>query len=239
MSVLTWVLIVSFVSFLAGPAGRSEDDLFQMLAFYLMIGYLLLGQFSWDMTLAERFLGITEIPFLTKTPEGKRRSYAANLAVRLFQVNFAIVMLATCFHKMGIGDWWSGVAFWYPLHPPFETKPADIHNAARHMGSLLFFYSLTQYMFVAWQLTFPLWAWKQTGFFRALLVGGGILGFVGAVWMYQMPATGAFYLVGCLAFVTAEEWQRIGAGLHKIWQKDRVAESARTPSSGNRTPVAV
>lgn len=240
MAVLTWVLIVSFVSFLAGPVGRSEDDLFQMLALYLMLGYVLLGQFSWDLSPLQRVLGVTAIPFLGKAKgeQTPQRSYAANLALRLFQVNFAIVMIASCFHKMGIGDWWSGVAFWYPLHPPFETTRADIHNASRNVMSLLFVYSLVQYLFVAWQLTFPLWAWRQNRFFRVLLVGGGILGFVGCTWIYQMPATGAFYLVGCLAFVTAEEWRSFGALLGKVWQKESAGVAARA-SSPSRTPVAV
>jgi hypothetical protein len=242
MAVLTWVLIVSFVSFLAGPVGRSEDDLFQMLAFYLMVGYVLLGQFTWKLTPLQRILGVTAIPFLGRAPaqedQSKRPSHAANLALRLFQVNFAMVMVASCFHKMGIGDWWSGVGFWYPLHPPFESKPADIHNAARHAMSLLFVHSLAQYLFVAWQLTFPIWAWRRSTFFRSLLVGGGVIGFLGCIWIYQMPAIGAFYLVGCLAFISSEEWHGVAVKVSKFWQKQGAREMAKA-SSSSRTPVAV
>ena len=235
-ALLTFVLIASFVSFLDGPVGGSEDGLFVMLAFYLMVGYLLLGQFSQDLTPVERIIGGTVGPFFGKanTEDGKSSampSYAANLALRLFQVNFAIVVLTTCMHKLQIGDWWSGVAFWYPLHPPFTTTPANIHKAAEHAMSLLFIYSLTQYLFLAWQLSFPLWAWRQGRFARVLLIGGGLVGFIGALWIYKMPAYGAFYLVGCLAFLTAQEWRKLAAWPGKIWQKDSAAEQdAPAPS---------
>ena len=60
-------------------------------------------------------------------PCGSRRqsspSIAANLTVRLVQVHFAIVLVVSGLHKLQFGDWWSGVAWWYPLNPPFEPRP--------------------------------------------------------------------------------------------------------------------
>jgi hypothetical protein len=145
--------------------------------------------------------------------------------------------VASCLHKLQLSDWWSGVAFWYPLHPPFETKHAEYHKAAEHIMSLLFFYSLVEYLFLAWQLTFPLWAWRRGRFFRLLLVGGGVIGFLGCVWIYQMPAVGAFYLVGSLAFLTADEWHRLAAPLAKVWQSDSSIKTAKPSQS--RAPVVV
>jgi hypothetical protein len=251
-SVLTYVMIASFVHFLDAPLGMgrsSEESLLVILAFCLMIGYVLLGQFGRDLTLRQRILGTWDsaLPFIARLgwteDNGARRSrggvpasYAANLVLRLFQVNFALMLVVSFFHKLQIGDWWSGVAFWYPLHPPFETKPADIHAAAPYAMSLLFIYSLAQYLCLAWQLTFPLWAWRRNRFCRTLLIGGGIIGFLGCMWIYQAPATAGFVLVGCLAFLTADEWRRFGAVLEKFWQKDNSIAHHRGEES--RTPVA-
>ena len=230
LSVLTWILVVSFVAFLALAVGQSEDGLLANLAFYLMIGYVLLGQFSRDPTPVQRLVGYSALPFAGKA---EQPSYAANLAVRLFQVNFALIVVVGCLHKLQSGDWWSGVALWYPLHNPFETTSAQIHAVAPQRMSLLFFYSLSQYIVLAWQLSFPAWAWRQALFSRILLVGGGMVSFLGCLWIYQIPVIGAFYLVGCLAFLPATAWRRLGTYLGQFSPKKAAAESAshRTPAS--------
>src|SRR4029077_4990805 len=52
-SILTWALIVSFV---ASPAMTFDADfLLVMLAFYLMIGHVLLGQWNGAPSMANRF----------------------------------------------------------------------------------------------------------------------------------------------------------------------------------------
>src|SRR5262249_52662353 len=54
-SVLTWLIVVSFA---ANPAtSYGGDALLNILAFYLMAGYLLLGQWGRDLSVAERILG--------------------------------------------------------------------------------------------------------------------------------------------------------------------------------------
>src|SRR5205807_9315609 len=111
-SVLTWLIVASF---LASPAASFEADyLLNILALYLMLGHLLLGQWSRRLSFPERLLG---------PRRGHMGSIAANLTLRLVQVHFAIVLLVSGLHKLQFGDWWSGVAWWYPLNPPFELTP--------------------------------------------------------------------------------------------------------------------
>jgi hypothetical protein len=203
-AVLSWVLILSF---LANPATRSEADyLLGILAFYLMIGYVLLGQWSGQLSLVERILGSWD-SFLLGARTAPQ-SYAANLAIRLLQVHFALIVFTSGMHKLQFGAWWSGVAFWYPLHPPYSTTEAELIALAGRRDSYLFLLSLAQYLVLAWQIGFPLFAWRG-GRWRWLLLAGAVVGWVGSFWLYQQPLVGPVYAIGCLSFLTAAEWQRL------------------------------
>jgi hypothetical protein len=207
--ILTWVLVVSF---LANPVTQGEaDPLLAVFAFYLMLGYVLLGQWDIGQSWYRRLIGPslvwplrglagTDSPFAESS-----RSYAANLAIRLLQVHFAIVVVASGLHKLQSGDWWAGVAFWYPLHPPFQTTPESIDAEAASAGSKLFMLSLAQYIYLGWELTFPFFAWRRR--WRPILLGGAVVGWIGAVAIYGAPLFGPVYLLGCLSYVTPTEWR--------------------------------
>ena len=205
-AVLTWVFVVSF---LASPAaGYDADYLLGLLAFYLMVGYLLLGQWSRPQTPLSRVLGWTA-PWITqlfggKTKEDEGPSYAANLALRLLQVHFAIVVVASALHKLQMGDWWRGMALWYPLHPPFEMTQEILQNEQASISSHLFLLSLAQYLVLAWQLAFPIFAWRKS--WRLVLLGGAAIGWLGSFFIFKLPLFGPIYLLGCLSYVTAAEW---------------------------------
>jgi hypothetical protein len=207
-AILTWVFVVSF---LASPAaGYEADSLLGLLAFYLMIGYLLLGLRSGPKTPANRFLGWTAPWFsnlLGKPTAEEQPSYAANLTLRLLQVHFAIVVVASALHKLQIGDWWRGMALWYPLHNPFEVTAESLTREQTHITSQLFLLSLAQYLVLAWQLTFPLFAWRKR--WRVVLLGGAVIGWLGSFFIFSLPLFGPIYLLGCLSYLTAAEWQWI------------------------------
>jgi hypothetical protein len=204
-SVLTWIMVISFVG---NPATQFDADfLLVILAFYLMIGYVLLGQWSGEKTLRNRLVcnrGTCLSPWNQANP---RPSYAANLAVRLLQVHFAIVVFTSCLHKLQFGDWWSGVALWYPLHNPFTMNAERLLAEAQHAESTLFFLSLAQYIMLAWQITFPFFAWRPR--WRWLLLSGGVVGWIGSIFIYGEPLFGPIYLIGCLSYLTADEWQSL------------------------------
>jgi len=212
-AVLTWVVVASFT---ANPAiGFDADALLQLFAFYLMIGYLLLGQRDPEQSLAARLLGPSSALFFG--PCGDRTaqpSAGANVALRLLQVHFAAVLVVSALAKMQSGDWWSGCAFWYPLNPPLQTTMEAARSHAAHATAYLFVLSLTQYLLWGWELTFPLFAWRPR--WRVLLLGGAAAWWL--VWAYVMglPLFGPAFFVAALCFLTPAEWRRVLARVPRI-----------------------
>jgi hypothetical protein len=197
-SVLTWVVVASF---LANPATSFDADyLLNVIAFYLMIGYLLLGQWSGHLSPRQRLFGAWR---------STRPSRAAGLTLRLLQVHFAIVMVVSGLHKLQFGDWWAGVAYWYPLNPPFEVTRESLRAQAPHAQDTLALLSLLQYVALAWQLTFPLFAWRQR--WKFVLLAGGVAGWLGSVVIYRQPLFGPILLLACLCYLRPEDWRRLGA----------------------------
>src|SRR5690606_26119983 len=124
-----------------------------------------------------------------------RPSYAANLAVRCIQVHFAIVIVVSALHKLQFGDWWTGFALWFAMHPPFETNPQQLLANAQEVQRSMLWVSLAAYLMLAWQLGFPLFAWKPS--FRWLLLGGAVVGWLGCIYIYRLPLFGPVWVVAC------------------------------------------
>jgi len=141
-------------------------------------------------------------------------SHAANLTVRLLQVHFAVVVVVSGLHKLQFADWWSGAAFWYPLNPPLELTPEKLHAQSGSAATLLFFLSLAQYATLAWQIGFPLFAWRQR--WRSILLGGALLGWAGSVFLFKQPVFGPVLVVGCLAYLSPAEWQRLNGSVRRV-----------------------
>jgi hypothetical protein len=218
-AVLTWVIVVSFQ---ANPALAYDADLLlAVLAFYLMVGYLFLGQWSGDLSLAKRLLG----PRGTSVFAALRRrdtqeaqpSHAANFALRLLQVHFALAVVASAFHKLQFGDWWSGVAYWYPLHPPFEMDAQKLQAAKASTAGTLFFLSLAQYVALAWLLAFPVFAFRRR--WRWLLLLGAVGAWLGIFYIYRLPIFGPLYVICCLSYLTPGEWRWLSGGLYSLVQR--------------------
>jgi hypothetical protein len=231
-AVLSWVIVASFI---ANPVtSYGPDHLLGIIAFYLMIGYVLLGQWSQAPALAVRLFGSWDSSIFGQwlsagRPETQAegpRSYAANLVLRLLQVHFAIIVLVSALHKLQFGDWWAGVAFWYPLHPPFETTPESVRAHAANATSYLFMLSLAQYALLAWQIGFPLFAWRKR--WRPVLLGGALIGWVGAVFLYKQPLLGPVFALGCLCYLTSAEWR---------WLTEQPARVIRLLRSARHAPV--
>lgn len=202
-AVATWLIVTSFA---ANPVTEYEGDaLLGILAFYLMLGYLLLGGWRPGQSVLGWLLDSRDTWLRAARPEGPRTSSGANLALRLIQVHFAMVLVTSGLHKLQFGDWWAGVALWYPLYPPLQTSLAEARRHAEHGRAYLFILSLLAYLTLAWQLTFPWFAWKQR--WRGLLLGGAMLGWLGLACIYGLPWLGPILVVGGLSYVTSEEWR--------------------------------
>jgi hypothetical protein len=214
-SVLTWVVIGSFS---ANPATSYPGDyMLLILAFYLMIGYLLLGQWSRRQSLLSRLLGTNEgsllAPWLSRRQSAARggreqqpeQSHAANFALRLLQVHCALAVVIGGLHKLQFGEWWSGAALWYPLNPTLEMTAEKLRAQAPEAQTRLVFLSIATYVVLFWQLTFPVFAWLRP--LRFVLLGGAALGWAGSEFLYHEPLFGPVLFLASLAYLTPAEWR--------------------------------
>lgn len=200
--VFTWVCVVSH---LANPALHYDADwLLAILAFYLMVAYLLLGQLSGGLTTVERIVGPGGAwlsPWRT-TPHAP--SFAARFVLRLMQVHFAIVVVTSALHKLQYADWWAGASFWYWMNPPESITALSIRDMRSSANASLVFISLATYVTLAWQFAFPAIAFaRQT---RWLLLSGAAVAWLANSWLFDWPFFGALFFVVCLTYLTPEEW---------------------------------
>jgi hypothetical protein len=221
-SILTWLIVASFT---ASPAlGSDADTLLLILALYLMVGYVLLDLTEREQSLAARVLGAPGTFLLGRRaltgdiPE--RNSIAANLALRLLQVHVAVVVLVSGLHKLQFGDWWAGVALWYPLHPVMEMTSGSAGSAAQ-VSSTLMLLGPISYAMLAWQIGFPVFAWRPR--WRPVLLGGALVGALGCAFLYRIPVFGPAFFVSCLSYVSAKEWRRLFALLGMVPGLQRTA----------------
>lgn len=219
-SVLTWVAIASFT---ANPALESDADVFfLLLALYLMVGHVLQGlrgEHSWLI----RILGPRPLGFFSRSP-GPRTSVAANVAIRMLQVNFAILLLISGLHKLQSGEWWAGVALWYQLYPALDTTFVEARAHAAGATSYLFGLSLAAYLMLGWQICFMLFAWRPGA--RWILWSGALIGSVSAAWLYGVPGLAPAFFLCCLSYLTEGEWQRGLAWLTRLVGLGKRAEYA-------------
>jgi hypothetical protein len=220
--VLSWVVVVSFT---ANPGFDDEvDPLLHLLALYLAVGYLLLGTRDPKLSWAQRLLGrwgTFGLPGLfPRREEEAPASIAANVAARLVQVHLAILLTTTALHKLQFGDWWSGMAYWYPLHPALGTQMDSLRALVPGASGYLGWLGAAAYATLAWQLAFPLFAWRG-GLARVVLLAGALAGWVGADSLYRMPLFGPAFAVACLAFISPEEWATARAAVWRIWALGR------------------
>ena len=206
-AVLAWIVVASFT---ANPAFEFEGDaLLLMLTFYLMIGYVLLGQRAPGNSLLSRLFGsLRTWPLSAREHDDVelRRSVSANLALRLIQVHLAIVFVTSGLHKLQFGDWWAGVALWFPLHPPFKTTLAEAMANKPHADLYLSMLNIATYATLAWQIGFPLFAWRPR--WRLVLIGGAAMGWLGSAFLWNLPVIGPAIMIACLSFVSPAGWQR-------------------------------
>jgi hypothetical protein len=229
-AILCWIITVSFT---ANPAFEYDvDALLLFFTFYLMIGYVFFGQRRSDLSWFGRVFGGRDswlFGNFAARGEERHRSVAANLAVRLLQVNFAIVILTTGLHKLQFSEWWSGLAFWYPNYPPFLTNFETTREHMAHRGVYLTVLSIGAYAVLFWQIGFLLFAWRRSWAWRLVLLGGGAIGWIGCAYLYGLPLLGPAFFIGALSYVAAEEWQGLFAWLAWLTGLKRLAPEEPAP----------
>jgi hypothetical protein len=219
-----WVVVVSFT---ATPLFDEEiDPLLNLLTLYLALGYLLLGQWSWRLGWKGRLFGSRDSVLfsrlLGKGPPPPP-SVGANVALRLLQVHFAILVVTTGLSKLQVGEWWTGVPHWYNLLPPLTTTMDHINRVRAEGPWFLTQLNVLAYATLGWQIFFPTFAWRG-GWCRLLLLGGAVAGWLGLALLYKLPLFGPAFAIGCVAYISGREWGRVGQLLQRVSPLRRVGE---------------
>jgi hypothetical protein len=228
--VLTWIVVVSF---LANPATNYEADyLLGILAFYLMLGHLFTGVWNGKRSLLGLVFGPCDQMIFSRAGGEPRVSISANFMMRLLQIHFAIIIVTSGLHKLQIADWWTGVALWYPLHPPFQVSAEGLKREAANASTTLFLLSAMGYAVLAWQLCFPFFAWRSGRWWRVLLLGGAAIGWAGSLFLFKLPLFGPFVFIACLSYLRPEEWAALakaGSAAKKV-ETPKVAVASARPN---------
>ena len=82
-------------------------------------------------------------------------------------------------------------------------------------------------MVLAWQLAFPLFAWRPK-WGRVLLLGGAAIYWGGVYFLFKLPEFGPFVFLASLSFLSPEEW---------AWLKEHVQSSLGGSVAGRSTAV--
>lgn len=179
---LTWLGVCAFTS---NPIfnGVGSESFLLVLTFYLMIGFALR-------------------PLM---PTG----VADRLAMRMMQVHIAALIFSSSLGKLQQSIWWEGLALWFVQNPAYELTQERIESlrASGGIGSELKFLSALTYAVLAWQITFPAFAFQRWA--RWWIIGGAFLGMLGGWYFYRSLMFGPTWFVASLAFLTAEEWERL------------------------------
>ena len=222
-AILAAVIVASFT---ANPAFEYEGDaLLLTLIFYLTVAYILFGQRTPGISWTSRLFGpllVWPLGRRKRDPHGEPRpSLAANVTLRLLQVHFALIIFTSGLHKLQFGDWWAGVALWFPLHPPFKTTIAEAMANRPNWEAYLGLLNIATYAILAWQIGFPLFAWRPR--WRFVVIGGAAIGWIGAAFLWGLPLIGPAILIGCLSYVSPTTWRWI---LNRLPSKSNAAVAA-------------
>jgi hypothetical protein len=212
-SVLAWVLVLGYTH--RTPAAMyGQDTMLAILLLYLMIGPsgAALSVDRLVLRWRQRRLGL---------PEGDPApSVGANVAIRLMQVHFCIIYLASGASKLQGAAWWNGTAIWQTL-TNYEFAPAQFeaftellrqmtHNRwvweLFHFGGVIF--TLLLELGLPFLIWYPRWRWLMmcgaVGMHTAIALSMGLVAF------------SLLMIVMLLSFVPPESLKQLQGGLGRL-----------------------
>ncbi|MBY0586800.1 hypothetical protein K2X85_06465 [bacterium] len=140
-------------------------------------------------------LGFAPLPWRALVLE--RPSVFANIALRLIQVHFAIIIVMSLLHKFQDAEWWAGDALWYSLYTPFETNVGNLLQQAGRRDNWLVLISLATYLTMIWQATFPIQPFTRLG--RWVMFLGGVIGWIWCDLIARQPVFGPAIMIAIVA----------------------------------------
>jgi hypothetical protein len=194
VSILAWLLTVSYAHRVMPAALFGLDDINAMLAMYLMIGPSG-AAYSLDRWLARRKGragqgGLVGVQALACSP-----SLTANIAIRLMQLHLSIIYLFSGLGKAMGESWWDGSAMWLAV-ANYEYQSIDLTWLANWPAILSLFAHVT----VAWELSYPALVWPRLT--RPLVVAMSIPIHLGIALFLGMMTFGLVMIIANLAFVS-------------------------------------
>jgi len=225
MSILAWLLTVSYAHRVMPAALFGLDDINSMLAMYLMIGPAG-AAYSADSWLARRRGRAGErreraesrgqrvgqgggvsgsqappgnpLPSRLRLARGTGAcapSVSANVAIRLMQVHLCIIYLFSGLGKAMGETWWDGSAMWLAV-ANYEYQSVDLTRLARWPKLL----SLLAHLTVAWELSYPALVWPR--WTRPIVVAMSVPIHLGIALFLGMMTFGLAMIIANLAFVS-------------------------------------
>lgn len=186
VSILAWLLTVSYAHRVMPAALFGLDDINAMLAMYLMIGPSG-AAYSLDRWLARRKGRAGE--------GGTASSVGVNVAIRLMQVHLCIIYLFSGLGKAMGETWWDGSAMWLAV-ANYEYQSIDLTWLAAWPAILSLFAHVT----VAWELSYPAVVWPRLT--RPLVVAMSVPIHLGIAFFLGMMTFGLVMIIANLAFVS-------------------------------------
>lgn len=202
--VLAWVVALCYIHRVSS-ALFGMDTMMAILLLYLAIGP------SGDALSLDRWLGDRRRARLGLPVEPPAASVTANLALRLAQVHFCLIYLASGTSKLQGAAWWNGTAVWQTLSN-YEFTPE------RFPGYTAFLHALTQSRLV-WELFhsggslftllleigLPFLVWYRG--WRGAMLGGALVLHVGISLTMGLHSFSALMLMMAASFVPPEWWR--------------------------------
>jgi hypothetical protein len=184
MSVLAWIIVISYCNRLEGML-FGLDQFNAMMAFYLMIGPSG-AVYSLDHWLRRRRQG---------TAAGETVSLvSANIAIRLIQLHMCIIYLFGGIGKMRGDTWWDGSAFWYAVALG-EYQSMDMTWLVDYPWLI----ALLSHVTVFWETFYCVIVWPRTTRPITLAIAFGVHGGIAA--FLGMIPFGVAMIIGNLAFI--------------------------------------
>ncbi|MEX2141554.1 MAG: HTTM domain-containing protein [Pirellulales bacterium] len=186
VSILAWLLTVSYAHRVMPAALFGLDDINVMLAMYLMIGPSG-AAYSLDGWLAQRKGRAGQ--------GGTASSVSVKVAIRLMQIHLCIIYLFSGLGKAMGETWWDGSAMWLAV-ANYEYQSIDLTWLADWPAILSLFAHVT----VAWELSYPALVWPRLT--RPLVVAMSVPIHLGIALFLGMMTFGLVMIIANLAFVS-------------------------------------
>jgi hypothetical protein len=210
-SAMTWVAALFYIH-RTNHILFGMDTMMNVLLFYLMIGPSG-AALSVDRLMARYRAGRAifnaggkPVPWADAVLAGPRPSALANFAIRLIQIHFCFMYLASGLAKLKGQTWWNTTATWYtmanpeftPLHyPAYEWWLLKI---ASHKQLLLVMFAFQTYFTLVLEIALPFLVWTRL---RPIVVCLAILLHSAIAWIMGLTCFGLLMMTLLLSYVPA------------------------------------